>query len=88
MFIININKVGDIKVFKKALVIALMGVSSFTFAGNWQVKFGGSVIAPSEDTTTPLGVVKADQSPFSAELLLATPINHDVLLNGEKKARI
>ncbi|WP_317497534.1 OmpW family outer membrane protein, partial [Acinetobacter baumannii] len=27
-------------------------------------------------------------SPFSAELLLATPINHDVLLNGEKKARI
>ncbi len=76
-----------------------MGVSSFTFAGNWQVKFGGSVIAPSEDTTTPLGVVKADheyaftpsveyffgQSPFSAELLLATPINHDVLLNGEKK---
>ncbi|EXA54933.1 hypothetical protein J503_4274 [Acinetobacter baumannii 984213] len=22
--------------FKKALVIALMGVSSFTFAGNWQ----------------------------------------------------
>lgn len=83
MFIININKVGDIKVFKKALVIALMGVSSFTFAGNWQVKFGGSVIAPSEDTTTPLGVVKADheyaftpsveyffgQSPFSAELL-------------------
>lgn len=102
MFIININRVGDIKVFKKVLVVALMGVSSFTFAGNWQVKFGGSVIAPSEDTTTPLGVVKADheyaftpsveyffgQSPFSAELLLATPINHDVLLNGEKKARI
>jgi outer membrane protein len=28
MFIININKVGDIKVFKKALVIALMGMSS------------------------------------------------------------
>ncbi|WP_288144543.1 OmpW family outer membrane protein, partial [Acinetobacter baumannii] len=50
----------------------------------------------------PLGVVKADheyaftpsveyffgQSPFSAALLLATPINHDVLLNGEKKASI
>ncbi|EOT7827064.1 OmpW family protein, partial [Acinetobacter baumannii] len=36
MFIININKVGDIKVFKKVLVVALMGVSSFTFAGNWQ----------------------------------------------------
>ncbi len=102
MFIININKVGDIKVFKKALVIALMGVSSFTFAGNWQVKFGGSVIAPSEDTTTALGVVKADheyaftpsveyffgQSPFSAELLLATPVNHDVLLDGQKVARI
>ncbi|EMP0642173.1 OmpW family protein, partial [Acinetobacter baumannii] len=41
--------------FKKVLVVALMGVSSFTFAGNWQVKFGGSVIAPSEDTTTALG---------------------------------
>ncbi|EPS6868651.1 OmpW family protein, partial [Acinetobacter baumannii] len=27
--------------FKKVLVVALMGVSSFTFAGNWQVKFGG-----------------------------------------------
>lgn len=102
MFIININKVGDIKVFKKVLVVALMGVSSFTFAGNWQVKFGGSVIAPSEDTTTALGVVKADheyaftpsveyffgQTPFSAELLLATPVNHDVLLDGQKVARI
>lgn len=79
-----------------------MGMSSFTFAGNWQVKFGGSVIAPSEDTPTPLGVVKADheyaftpsveyffgQSPFSAELLLATPINHDVLLDGKNAARI
>ncbi|MBP1492571.1 OmpW family protein, partial [Acinetobacter nosocomialis] len=41
--------------FKKALIIALMGMSSFTFAGNWQVKFGGSVIAPSDDTTTALG---------------------------------
>lgn len=103
MFIININKFGDIKVFKKALVVVLMGMSSFTFAGNWQVKFGGSVIAPSEDTTLAENtVVKADheyaftpsveyffgQSPFSAELLLAAPVNHDVLLNGNKVASL
>lgn len=84
---------------KKALVIALLGASSATFAGGWQVKVGGSVLAPSEDTAVVPGVVvEADQeygftpsveyffgnTPFSAELLLATPFNQDVLVNGDK----
>ena len=87
---------------KQAAVIALLGLSSSVFAGDWQVKVGASYIAPTSDTQTALGKVEADDefaftpsveyffgdSPFSAELLLATPINHDVLLNGEKAARV
>ena len=87
---------------KQAAVIALLGLSSSVFAGDWQVKVGASYIAPTSDTQTQYGKVEADDefaftpsveyffgdSPFSAELLLATPINHDVLLNGEKAARV
>ena len=86
---------------KKLLVITLLGLSSTAFAGGFQVKVGGSVIAPTADTTlAPGAVVKGDHefaftpsveyffgdTPFSAEVLLANPINHDVLLNGEKVA--
>ena len=86
---------------KKLLVITLLGLSSTAFAGGFQVKVGGSVIAPTADTTVaPGAVVKGDHefaftpsveyffgdTPFSAEVLLANPINHDVLLNGEKVA--
>lgn len=86
---------------KKLLVITLLGLSSTAFAGGFQVKVGGSVIAPTADTTLAPGVVvKGDHefaftpsveyffgdTPFSAEVLLANPINHDVLLNGEKVA--
>ena len=89
--------------FKKAVLIALMGISSTSFA-QWQVKVGASAIAPTQDTAILGGaaVVKADdeyaftpsveyifgQTPFSAEVLLATPINHDVLLNGEKAVKL
>ncbi|MBJ9986564.1 outer membrane beta-barrel protein [Acinetobacter sp. S40] len=87
---------------KQTVVIALLGLSSSVFAGDWQVKVGASYIAPSSDTLTALGTVKADDefaftpsveyffgdSPFSAELLLATPINHDVLLDGNKVAKV
>ena len=87
---------------KQAAVIALLGLSSSVFAGDWQVKVGASYIAPTSDTQTALGKVEADDefaftpsveyffgdSPFSAELLLATPINHDVLLDGNKVARV
>ena len=88
---------------KKLLVIKLLGLSSTVFAGGFQVKVGGSVIAPTADTTVaPGAVVKGDHefaftpsveyffgdTPFSAEVLLANPINHDVLLNGEKVASV
>ena len=88
---------------KKLLVITLLGLSSIAFAGGFQVKVGGSVIAPTADTTLAPGVVvKGDHefaftpsveyffgdTPFSAEVLLANPINHDVLLNGEKVASV
>ena len=88
---------------KKLLVITLLGLSSTAFAGGFQVKVGGSVIAPTADTTVaPGAVVKGDHefaftpsveyffgdTPFSAEVLLANPINHDVLLNGEKVASV
>lgn len=88
---------------KKLLVITLLGLSSTAFAGGFQVNVGGSVIAPTADTTLAPGVVvKGDHefaftpsveyffgdTPFSAEVLLANPINHDVLLNGEKVASV
>ena len=87
---------------KQTLLIALMGISSASFAG-WQVKVGASAIAPSSDTKVAgVGTVKADNefaftpsveyildnTPFSAEVLLATPISHDVLLNGEKAVKL
>lgn len=89
---------------KKTLVLALLAASSATFAGNWQVKVGGSIVAPSEDNNTladgALTHVKADsaysftpsveyffgESNVSAELLLATPLKHDVKTNGQKIA--
>ena len=88
---------------KNVLVVALLGLSSTVFAGGFQVKVGGSVIAPTADTTLAPGVVvKGDHefaftpsveyffgdTPFSAEVLLVNPINHDVLLNGEKVASV
>lgn len=93
--------VGYLKMLKQVALIALMGISTASFA-DWQVKVGASAIASTTDTTTALGVVKADSeiaftpsveyffgdTPFSAELLLAAPVNHDVLLDGNKVARI
>ncbi len=88
---------------KNVLVVALLGLSSTAFAGGFQVKVGGSVIAPTDETKIAgVGTLKGDNefaftpsveyffgdTPFSAELLLATPIAHDVLLDGEKVARI
>lgn len=87
--------------FKQLALVALLGVSASAMAGPWQVKFGGSVLAPTSDTKTDLGVVKADHEfnftpsveyffndNFSAELLLAAPFNQDVLLDGNKVAKI
>lgn len=87
--------------FKKITLISLIAFSSSAMAGQWQIKMGGSAIAPSNDTQTALGNVKADSelafTPsveyffndyISAELLLATPVSHDVLLDGNKVANI
>ncbi|WP_180092877.1 MULTISPECIES: OmpW family protein [unclassified Acinetobacter] len=86
---------------KQAALIALLSMSASAMAGQWQVKVGGSVISPTGDTETALGTVKADDElaftpsveyffndNISAELLLATPIGHDVLLDGDKAAKI
>ena len=77
---------------KQVALIALMGMSASAMAGQWQVKVGGSVISPTQDATVIPGVVaEADHEyaftpsveyffndNISAELLLATPISHDV----------
>ena len=88
---------------KKVLVVALLGLSSTAFAGGFQIKVGASLIDPTADTTlAPGATVKGDHefaftpsveyffgdTPFSAEVLLANPINHDVLLNGQKVASV
>lgn len=88
---------------KKVLVVALLGLSSTAFAGGFQVKVGASLIDPTADVDlAPGATVKGDHefaftpsveyffgdTPFSAELLLATPVKHDVLLNGESVASV
>ena len=88
---------------KQAALIALMGISASAMAGGWQAKVGASVLSPTGDSTLAPGLlVEADHefgftpsieyffgdSPISAELLLATPFNHDVLLNGSKVASV
>lgn len=87
---------------KQVALIALMGMSASAMAGQWQVKVGGSVISPTQDTTVPnVGHFEADHEyaftpsveyffndNISAELLLATPISHDVLVNGDSALKI
>lgn len=86
---------------KQITLVALMGLSASAIAGQWQVKLGGSVVAPTQDTQTALGVVEADHEyaftpsveyffndNISTELLLAAPINHDVQLAGTDVVRI
>lgn len=93
---------GYLKMLKQIALVSLMGISTLSFA-DWQVKVGGSVISPTQDTTVAgVGVVEADHefaftpsveyifgdTPFSAELLLATPINHDVTIDGVNAVKI
>lgn len=86
---------------KQIAIVALLGMSTAAVAGEWQVKIGASALAPTSDTQIDLGTVKADSElgftpsveyffndNFSTELLLATPFNHDVLLDGGKAAKI
>ena len=90
---------------KQAAFIALMGLSASAMAGQWQVKVGGSAIAPTQDTKILGGAatVEADSElaftpsveyffndNFSAEVLLAAPISHDVSVRsaGEEIAGV
>ena len=86
---------------KQAALIALLGMSASAMAGQWQVKVGASAVAPTDETRISAGVVKADNEyaftpsveyffndNISAELLLATPISHDVLLDGANAVKI
>ena len=89
---------------KQIALITLMGLSaSAAMAGQWQIKVGGSAVAPTQDTKIANGTltVEADSElaftpsveyffndNISAELLLATPISHDVLINGAEAVKI
>ncbi|MCD0187051.1 OmpW/AlkL family protein [Acinetobacter sp. PW68] len=88
---------------KQVALIALMGMSASAMAGQWQVKVGGSVISPTQDTDILNGGVNVEadheyaftpsveyffNDNISAELLLATPISHDVLVNGDSALKI
>ena len=90
---------------KQIALITLMGLSaSAAMAGQWQVKVGGSAIAPTQDTTVAaLGNAKIEADSelaftpsveyffndnISAELLLATPISHDVTVNGSNAVKL
>lgn len=94
---------GMYKMLKKVAFIALMGLSVSAVAGQWQVKVGASAVAPTGDYhLAGVGTVEADSeyaftpsveyffadTPFSAELLLATPISHDVTLEGANAVKI
>lgn len=86
---------------KQAALIALLGMSASAMAGQWQVKVGASAIAPTQDSNYSGLKVEADNEfaftpsveyffndNISAELLLATPISHDVLVEGSSLAKI
>ena len=90
---------------KQIALITLMGLSaSAAMAGQWQIKVGGSAVAPTQNTTVAaLGNAKIEADSelaftpsveyffndnISAELLLATPISHDVLINGAEAVKI
>lgn len=87
---------------KQVALIALLGMSASAMAGQWQVKMGGSVVAPTGNTAvTGVGLVEADHEyaftpsveyffndNISTELLLAAPINHDVTIDGVNAVKI
>lgn len=103
-FLINNLPVGYFKMLKQVALIALMGLSASAMAGQWQVKVGGSVVAPTESTSVAdLGGIKVEadnefaftpsveyffNDNISAELLLATPISHDVQAAGVNAVKI
>lgn len=86
---------------KQIALVTLLGMSASAMAGEWQVKVGASALAPTGNYNLGGALVEADSElgftpsveyffndNFSAELLLATPFNHDVLVNGVSQASI
>lgn len=86
---------------KQISLFVLLGMSASAMAGQWQVKVGASVVAPTSDTQHAGLKIEADDEwaftpsveyffndNISTELLLATPINHDVLVNGKSAASL
>lgn len=85
----------------KIILVALLGISSSAMANGWQVKLGGSALAPSAKTNLIPGVVDRAKASselnftpsveyffndnISAELLLALPFSHDVDMAGGVK---
>ncbi len=62
-FLINNLPVGYFKMLKQFALIALMGLSASAMAGQWQVKVGGSVLAPQNDDNGTLNIAgKAEVS--------------------------
>mgnify|MGYP002510687382 CR=1 FL=1 len=62
-FLINNLPVGYFKMLKQVALIALMGLSASAMAGQWQVKVGGSVLAPQNDDNGTLNIAgKAEVS--------------------------
>ncbi|NHC02839.1 outer membrane beta-barrel protein [Acinetobacter sp. 187] len=88
---------------KQISLVVLLGMSASAMAGHWQAKVGASVVAPTSDSKVAGGAltVEADNEwaftpaveyffndHISTELLLATPINHDVLVEGKSAASL
>lgn len=89
---------------KQVALIALMGMSASAMAGQWQVKVGGSVLAPTTSSTVQqLGGIEVEadheyaftpsveyffNDNISTELLLATPISHTVTAAGADAVKI
>lgn len=89
---------------KQVALIALMGMSASAMAGQWQVKVGGfcscsnwrhkylggaaKVEADDEYAFPAPSVEYFFNDNISTELLLATPIRCDVLLNGDNAVKL
>ncbi len=94
------------KIVSQKVILGLLlnlSIISVSYAGPWQLKIGGSLLAPANNNGTIAGAKAGvsheynftpsveyffGDSPFSAELLLAVaPFQHDIQLNGVNAAK-
>lgn len=97
-----IHNKGVYKMLKQIAIIALLGISAGTMAGQWQLKVGASLLSPTNHTDLDgVGRLEAKHEfaftpsveyfindNLSTELLLAAPINHVVGLDGVNAVKI